>query len=107
MSLVSINPTRRTKISDGACTIKANNNTYIIHVTDEDKSVLATSYANSLVTIDYDGEVYAQSTKYSMDIEVVETNPKPVIKKESDKEVKPKATSRKKKATTKTVEEKE
>ena len=106
MSLVSINPTRRTKIADGACTIKANSNTYIIHVTDEDKNVLATSYANSLVTIDSEGEVYAQSTKYPMDIEVVETNPKP-IRKEVVKETKPKTTSRKKKVATETVEEKE
>ena len=77
---VKINPERRTKISEGSCTVKANNNTYIIHITDEDKNVLASTYANNPQEIKSDKPVYAESTKYPLEIEVTGSVIKPVEK---------------------------
>lgn len=71
MSLVKIKPEKRTKIAEGSCAIKVMNNTYIIHITDEDKNVLASTYANNSQEIKSDKAVYAESTKYPLEIEVI------------------------------------
>lgn len=78
MSIVKIKPEKRTKIAEGSCTVKAKNNTYIIHITDEDKNVLASTYANSSQEIKSDKSVYAESTKYPLEIEVTGNEVKPV-----------------------------
>lgn len=77
---VRIKPERRTKIAEGSCTVKAKNNTYIIHITDEDNNVLASTYANNPQEIKSDKAVYAESTKYSLEIEVTGNEIKPVEK---------------------------
>lgn len=78
MALIKIKPEKRTKIAEGSCTVKAKNNTYIIHITDEDKNVLASTYANSSQEIKSDKAVYAESTKYPLEIEVTGNEVKPV-----------------------------
>lgn len=78
MALIRIKPERRTKIAEGSCTVKAKNNTYIIHITDEDKNVLASTYANNSQEIKSDKAVYAESTKYPLEIEVTGNEIKPV-----------------------------
>lgn len=75
---IKINPERRTKIAEGSCTVRAKNNTYIIHITDEDKNVLASTYANNPQEIKSDKPVYAESTKYPLEIEVTGSVIKPV-----------------------------
>lgn len=77
---VKINPERRTKIAEGSCTVRAKNNTYIINITDEDNNVLASTYANNSQEIKSDKTVYAESTKYPMEIEVTGSVVKPVEK---------------------------
>lgn len=75
---IKIKPGRRTKIAEGSCTVRAKNNTHIIHFTDEDKKVLASTYANNSQDIRSDTAVYAESTKYPMEIEVTGNRIKPV-----------------------------
>ena len=77
---IKIRPGRRTKIAEGSCTVRAKNNTHIIHITDEDKNVLASTYANNSQDIRSDSAVYAESTKYPMEIEVTGNIVKPVEK---------------------------
>lgn len=77
---VRIKPERRTKIAEGSCTVRAKNNTYIIHITDEDNNVLASTYANNSQEIKSDKAVYAESTKYPLEIEVTGNEIKPVEK---------------------------
>lgn len=77
---VKIKPERRTKIAEGSCTVRAKNNTYIIHITDEDNNVLASTYANNSQEIKSDKAVYAESTKYPLEIVVTGNEIKPVEK---------------------------
>lgn len=77
---IKINPERRAKIAEGSCTVRAKNNTYIIHITDEDNNVLASTYANNSQEIKSDKAVYAESTKYPLEIEVTGNEIKPVEK---------------------------
>lgn len=77
MALIKIKPERRTKIAEGSCTVQAKNNTYIIHITDEDKNVLASTYANNSQEIKSDKAVYAESTKYPLEIDVIGNEIKP------------------------------
>lgn len=77
---IKIKPERRTKIAEGSCTVKTKNNTYIIHITDEDNNVLASTYANNAQEIKSDKAVYAESTKYPLEIEVTGNEIKPVEK---------------------------
>lgn len=77
---IKIKPGKRTKIAEGSCTVRAQNNTHIIHFTDEDKKVLASTYANNSQDIRSDTAVYAESSKYPMEIEVTGSVIKPVEK---------------------------
>ena len=75
---IKIKPERRSKIAEGSCTVRAKNNTYIIHITDEDNNTLASTYANNSQEIKSDKAVYAESTKYPLEIEVTGNEIKPV-----------------------------
>lgn len=80
MNLIKIKPEKRTKIAEGYCTVRAKNNTYIIHITDADNDVLTSTYANNSQEIKSDKAVYAESTKYPLEIEVTGNVIKPVEK---------------------------
>lgn len=95
MNLIKIKPEKRTKIAEGSCTVRAKNNTYIIHITDEDKNVLTSTYANNSQDIKSDKAVYAESTKYPLEIEVTGNVIKPVEKPTTATKKKPKVTKSK------------
>ena len=86
MKIISIKPDKRTKISEGTCTIKAIGNTHVIHITDEDSNLLLTTYANNISEVKSNKAIYAEATKYPMSIEVNELNPKKGIKQTNKKE---------------------
>lgn len=81
MKIISIKPDKRTKISDGTCTIKAMGNTHVIHITDEDNKLLLTTYANNISEVKSNKAIYAEATKYPISIEVDELNPKKEVSK--------------------------
>lgn len=76
MKIVTINESKRTKIADGSCMVRAKNSTYIIHFTNEEGKNLVSTYANNPISIRTSGKVYAESTKHKMELEVIENNPK-------------------------------
>lgn len=70
MSQVLINATTRTKIAEGSCSIKLESNSQLIHISNEDYTVVDTTYANSIKYVISNTAVYAISTNKDITLEV-------------------------------------